>query len=43
MRKNISQEPALARYIPLVTLWVKRAWLLYRFFELLEHLANVVF
>ena len=42
MRTVISHRPALVRYFLLCARWVHRAWVLYRWYERLESLAEVV-
>ncbi|WP_275531984.1 hypothetical protein [Ensifer aridi] len=40
MRSRYSHKPALVRYVPLAIRWVKRAWDLYRLYELVEALVD---
>lgn len=42
MRKCSSHKPALVRYFPLVVFWIVRAWDLYRLYEKVEALVEVI-
>ncbi|MDF2809234.1 MAG: hypothetical protein K0S56_265 [Microvirga sp.] len=42
MRKTTPRKPALVDYLHLCLTWANRAWVLYRLYERLEPLAEVV-
>lgn len=42
MRTSISQKPALVRYVRLVVRWIGKAWAIYRLYEMVMALVDVV-